>query len=112
MLLPISPENLPAYDQAQLDKRFLTELDRLLQAGVFTSYKEWAQRLDVPETHVSGIASGRYHCNLMLLYNTLRFFPATDLGYVLFGAALTGRPEPTAVPARKKGRPAKQPLVS
>jgi hypothetical protein len=104
-MLPIPTTNLPAFDRAQLDKRFLTELERLLQAEAFTSYDQWAKTVGVSASYVAGMASGRYHCNLKLLYNTLRFFPGTDLGYVLFGSAVYARPEPTAAPVRKRGRP-------
>ena len=102
---------LPAFDQAQLDKRFLTELARLLDAGVFATYKEWAQTLKVPESHVNGIASGRYHCNLKLLYGTLRHFPAFDYNYVLLGSAVYARPEPTEMPMRQRGAPRKTPAA-
>lgn len=111
MLLPTSLENLPAFDQAQVDKRFLTELDRLLQTGAFATYREWAKRVGVPESHVNGIAAGRYHCNIKLLYNTLRFFPGTDLGFVLFGSAVFARPEPVAAPVRKRGARIKYPAT-
>lgn len=99
------PEKLPAFDQAQLDRRFLTELDRLLQAEVFDSYQDWASAVGVSPNYVAAIARGTYHCNLALLYNTLRHYPATDLSFVLFGAAASSRPEPVVAPVRQRGRP-------
>ena len=96
--------SLPAFDQNQVDKRFLTELDRLLQAGAFATYREWAEAVGVAESTVNGIASGRYHCNLKLLYGTVRAFTGCDVGFVLFGSAVYARPEPTEAPLRKKGR--------
>ena len=103
-MLPVPTTALPAYDQAQLDKRFLTELERLLDAGAFATYGEWAATIGAPPERVAAIRSGRYHCNLQLLYNTLRHYPATDLGFVLFGAAVYARPEPTSAPVPQRGR--------
>ena len=100
---PATP--LPAFDQAQLDKRFLTELDRLLQAGAFGSYHEWATTVGVSASYVNGIAAGRYHASLKLLYNTVRHYPGADFNYVVFGSAVYARPEPATAPARKRGRP-------
>jgi hypothetical protein len=97
---------LPPYDQAQLDKRFLTELDRLLQAEAFASYREWAATLRI-SLNPAEIESGRYHCNLKLLYNTVRHFPSFDFNYVVFGSAVYARPEPSQAPKRQRGRPPK-----
>jgi hypothetical protein len=105
MILPATP--LPAYDQAQLDKRFLTELERLLDAGAFATYGEWASTVGAPPERVAAIRRGAYHCNLKLLYNTLRHYPTADLGFVLFGSAVYARPEPTQAPRPKQGRPAR-----
>jgi DNA-binding XRE family transcriptional regulator len=100
---PATP--LPAFDQAALDRRFLTELARLLDAEAFASYAEWAATVGVSASTVAGIAAGRYHCSLKLLYNTLRAYPTTDFNYVVLGSAVYARPEPTAAPLRQRGRP-------
>ncbi|NML67644.1 hypothetical protein HHL22_20780 [Hymenobacter sp. RP-2-7] len=105
---PATP--LPAYDQAQVDKRFLVELDRLLQAGAFTSYREWGLTLGVNPNYVAAIAAGRYHCNLKLLYDTVRHFPGCDFNYVVFGSAIYARPEPKEAPKRALGRRTKAPI--
>ena len=102
---PATP--LPAFDQAQLDRRFLTELARLFEAEAFATYAEWAAAVGVSANYVAAIQSGRYHCSLKLLYNTLRSYPATDFTYVLFG---TGRPEPVSAPRRQRGRPRAVPV--
>ncbi|TPG66044.1 hypothetical protein [Hymenobacter nivis] len=94
---------LPAYDQAQVDKRFLAELDRLLHAGAFPTYAEWATTVGVNKNYASAIARGTYHCNLAMLYNTVRHFPACDFNYVVFGSAVYARPEPTELPHRARG---------
>lgn len=101
-----TPETpLPLFDQAALDRRFLAELERLLDAEVFGSYLEWSNAVGVAASYVSAIGAGRYHCNLQLLYNTVRQYPAADFNYVLFGAARSTRPEPVSVPRRPRGRP-------
>jgi hypothetical protein len=99
---PAAP--LPAFDQAQLDKRFLTELDRLLQDDVFASYADWAAAMKVSPSYVNGIAAGRYHASLKLLYTTMQLYPVFDFNYVIFGSAIDARPEPTAAPKRARGR--------
>jgi hypothetical protein len=107
-----SPANpLPAFDQAQLDKRFLTELDRLLQAEAFQSYNGWAAAMGVSASYVNGIAAGRYHASLKLLYSTLRFYPTFDFNYVVFGSAVYARPEPSEVPKRVRGPRPKLPVA-
>lgn len=98
---PANP--LPPYDQAQLDKRFLTELDRLLQLEVITSYGSWATAVGVSASYVNGIASSRYHASLKLLYTTLRHYPTFDFNYVVFGSAVYARPEPSETPKRVRG---------
>jgi hypothetical protein len=106
---PAPATSLPAYDQAQLDKRFLTELARLLDAGTFASYGEWAATVGVSASYVASIAAGRYHANLKLLYASVRHYPSFDFNYVVFGAAVYARPEPTAAPVRARGRRPKVP---
>jgi hypothetical protein len=102
--MQLAPDTiLPAYDQAQLDKRFLVELDRLLEAEAFATYHEWANAVGVNRNYVAAIARGTYHANLMLLYNTVRHFPSFDFAYVVFGAAVTDRAEPLTLPARRSG---------
>ena len=98
---PATP--LPPYDQAQLDRRFLAELDRLLDAEVFATYTAWALAVGVPPNRVSNIAKGSYHASLKLLYDTARHFPTFDFNYVVFGSAVYARPEPASVPHRRRG---------
>jgi hypothetical protein len=111
-MLTASTTDLPAFDQAQLDKRFLTELDRLLQAEVFQTYSIWAAAVGVSASYINGIAAGRYHASLKLLYTTLRRYPTFDFNYVVFGSAVYARPEPTAAPKRVRGPRPKQPVIS
>lgn len=54
-------------------------------------------------SYVNGMASGRYHANLRLLYDTKRHYPAADFDYVVFGSAVYARPAPLALPARPRG---------
>lgn len=98
---PTSP--LPAFDQAQLDRRFLAELHRLLEVGILATYADWTRTLGVNVARVSEIEKGRYHCSLKLLYDTLRHYPGFDYQYVLFGSAVYARPEPTSAPKRRRG---------
>lgn len=102
---PATP--LPPFDREQVDKRFLTELDRLLQAEVFATYAEWAAVTGIAANKVAAIAAGRYHANLEVLYTTLRHYPAFDFNFVVFGSAVYARPEPAAAPVRQRGRPIK-----
>lgn len=97
---PATP--LPPFDQAQVDKRFLVELDRLLQAEAFATYRDWASMLGV-RLNIAEIERGRYHCNLKLLYDTLRHYPSFDFNFVVFGSAVYARPEPTQAPKRARG---------
>jgi len=103
MLTPVT-QRLPDFDQAATDRRFLTELDRLLQTGAFSSYRELALQLDISPGLFAAIEAGRYHCNLKLLYELTRHYPAADLSFILYGAAAGNRPEPTGVPVRERGR--------
>lgn len=103
-VLAIPKGALPAFDQIQVDRRFLTELDYLLKIRALPSYTAWAQAVDVSANYVAAIERGRYHCNLELLYRTARCFPDFDFNYVLFGSASSNRPEPTDLPKRDRGR--------
>ena len=103
--------NLPAFDQAQVDKRFLTELDRMLQAEVFATYSIWAATVGVSANYVNAIDAGRYHASLKLLYATLRHYPAFDFNYVIFGSAVYARPEPETAPKRVRGPRPKAPTA-
>jgi len=101
---PAPATQLPAYDQAQLDKRFLTELARLLDTEAFATYAEWAATVGVSASYLAGIRRGTYHANLSLLYSTLRHYPGFDFNFVVFGAAVYARPEPTVAPVPRRGR--------
>jgi transcriptional regulator with XRE-family HTH domain len=102
--IPVAPAPLPIFDQVQLDKRFLTELDRLLKIGVFSSYRAWAQAVGVSPNYVAAIEKGRNHSSIELLYNTAQHFVEFDFTYVVFGSALSNRPEPSELPKRERGR--------
>jgi len=102
-MLTIPETDLPAFDQAQVDKRFLIELDRLLQDNIITTYAQWAEFMGVSPSYVNGIAAGRYHASLKLLYTTLQHYPDFEMSYVIFGSAVDARPEPVAVPKRVRG---------
>lgn len=103
---------LPPFDQAQLDRRFLSELARLLDAEAFGSYAAWAGAVGVSPNYVAAIASGRYHASLKLLYSTVQAFPSFDFTHVVFGAAVSARPEPLVAPARQRGRPPRTPVAA
>lgn len=96
------PHRLPDFDQAATDRRFLTELDRLLQAGAFGSYKELAATLGQRTGLFSEIESGRYHCNLKLIYTLVQHYPQADLGFILFPESAEAAP--ATVPVRARGR--------
>jgi hypothetical protein len=97
---------LPEFDQLALDRRFLTELDRLHRSGAFTSYREVCAQLGAQLSLRALIVEGKYHCNLRLLYNLRRHYPQADLVFVLEGGAAAGRPEPADFPpAPKLGAP-------
>jgi hypothetical protein len=96
--------SLSAFDQAQVNKRFLTELDRLLQAEVFATYADWAAAVEVSPSYVNGIDAGRYHASLKLLCTTLCHYPTFDFNYVIFGSAVYARLELDAAPQRVRGR--------
>lgn len=110
--LTVHRDALPVYDQSQIDKRFLTELDRLLKVNAFPSYKAWGQAVGVSPSYVASIEKGRYHFNIELLYNTARHFPDFDFVYVLFGSALSARSEPTEAPKRERGRRLQEEIVN
>jgi hypothetical protein len=97
---------LPEFDQVAMDRRFLTEIDRLHADGAFSSYRELATQLEAQFSFRTLVEAGRYHCNLRLLYNLKRYYPQTDLVFVLEGGHAAGRPEPTGFPpSPKRGAP-------
>lgn len=100
----IGYNSLPAFDQAATDLRFLDELDRLLQAGAFDSYKEACGAMGISASRISEIGVGRYHCNLKMLYRLVQHYPTADFPFILFGSAVSARPEPTQAPERAQGR--------
>lgn len=99
-----SPHPLPEFDQAATDRRFLLELDRLLQQGAFVSYRQAAEMMGVRHGVLSEIQTGRYHCNLKLLYALVQHFPQADAHFVFFGPPPAPRTEPDAMPSRPRGR--------
>jgi hypothetical protein len=99
-----SPHPLPDFDQAATDRRFLLELDRLLQQGAFVSYRQAAEKMGIRPSVLSEIQTGRYHCNLKLLYALVQQFPQADAYFIFFGAPAQPRTEPTTMPARQRGR--------
>lgn len=101
---------LPEFDQLAQDRRFLVELERLRQAGYFSSYRELALQLGCQTAVYGQTVKGKYHCNLRLLYNLARHYPKADTDFILFGGAYTGRPEPVDFPpAPELGRPVSKP---
>lgn len=108
---PVFTSTLPPFDQAQLDRRFLAELARLLDAAAFPTYATWAAAVGVSPNYVAAIASGRYHASLKLLYSTVQAFPGFDFTHVVFGSAVSGKPEPAAAPPRQRGRPPRTPVA-
>jgi hypothetical protein len=56
------------FDQTTVDRRFLEEVYRLHAAGAFATFTELASTLQTHRGIISEIESGRYHCNLKLLY--------------------------------------------
>ncbi|RSK29886.1 hypothetical protein [Hymenobacter metallilatus] len=97
--------HLPAYDERQLDMRFLTEAARLLEEGAVHSYRELAEKLQQQPVIFRQVEIGRYHCSVKMLYQLRAHFPTADVDWVLYGQAYTGRPEPTQAPKRERGRP-------
>ena len=105
-MLLLSPSRLPDFDQAAFDRRYLTELDRLMQLGLFDSYQEFARTTKIRAGKLSEIEKGRYHCNVKMLYELVRYYPQADLNFIFFGSAVFARPEPPVAPDRggKQGR--------
>lgn len=50
---PHATASLPAFAQRQVDKRFLAELHRLLEAQAFATYRAWASAVGVPASYGS-----------------------------------------------------------
>jgi|GEM_PF-2107795 len=96
---------LPEFDQEAMDRRFVAEVHRLFEVGAFASFREFTTTLDVQPSLLSQVEAGRYHCNQRMLYNMKRHYPVSDVDWVLFGSALTGRPEPVHLLQRQRGRP-------
>ncbi|GAA3940783.1 hypothetical protein [Hymenobacter algoricola] len=96
---------LPEFDQEAMDRRFVAEVHRLFEVGVFSTFREFLDAIAAHPSLLSNIESGKNHCNQRMLYNLLRQYPAADVNWVLFGAALTGRAEPVRTLQRQRGRP-------
>ena len=103
-MMLLTPSRLPEFDQAATDRRLLTELDRLLCAGAFHSYLDFAKTTGIRAGKISEIQTGRYHCNIKMLYTLVQHYPQADLNFILFGSAVLARPEPETAPARSRGR--------
>jgi hypothetical protein len=94
----------PPFDQSAVDRRFLEEVYRLHAAGAFATFTELASALQTHRGIISELESGRYHCNLKLLY-LLHSAYQIDVMYVLTGQSDQARPAAVARPAVSAGRP-------
>jgi hypothetical protein len=92
------------FDQIAVDRRFLEEVYRLHAAGAFATFTELASTLQTHRGIISEIESGRYHCNLKLLYLLQATYQADAL-YILTGQSDQARPAAVARPAVSAGRP-------
>jgi len=84
----------------------MVEISCLIEQGYFTSYRELATQLGVQHNTITEIGKGRYYCNLKLIYQAAALYPELDILWVVLGEAGTGRPDPTQLPVRERGRPA------
>jgi hypothetical protein len=92
------------FDQSAVDRRFLEEVYRLHAAGSFATFTELAKVLQTHRGIISEVESGRYHCNLKLLY-LLHTAYHIDVMYVLTGHGDQARPAAVTRPAVSAGRP-------
>jgi len=99
----------PAFDQAAVDRRFLEEVYRLHAAKAFATFTELASALQTHRAIIPELESGRYHCNLKLLY-LLHATYQVDVMYVLTGQSDQERPAAAARPAVSPGRPTQDKL--
>ncbi|MCC3156472.1 hypothetical protein LJ737_04440 [Hymenobacter sp. 15J16-1T3B] len=102
---------LPPFDQVAMDRRFVWEVQRLLDEGVISSFRELAAKMEVNPSLLSLIERGTNHANQRLLYELHRHCPVANVPWVLLGEAATGRPEPAGWPKRQRGRPWPQKAV-
>ncbi|MGI4835960.1 MAG: hypothetical protein ACRYFK_21105 [Janthinobacterium lividum] len=100
---------LSTFDQAAVDRRFLEEVYRLHAAGAFATFSELANTLQSHRGLISEMESGRYHCNLKLLY-LLHMAYGVDVVDVLTGQSEQPR-LPVARAHRAAGRPGKPKLT-
>jgi hypothetical protein len=92
------------FDRTAVDRRFLEEVYRLHAASAFATFTELASALQTHRGIISEIESGRYHCNLKLLY-LLQANYQTDALYTLTGYSDQVRPPVVARPTISSGRP-------
>lgn len=93
------------YDQAEADERFLEEVYRLSHEGAFQTFSELAALLQAHRSIITEIQTGRYHCNLKLIYLLDAYFHV-DLLYIVRGDGSEGRPK-YPKPVVSAGRPPK-----
>ncbi|MBX0293146.1 hypothetical protein K3G63_22060 [Hymenobacter sp. HSC-4F20] len=96
---------VPTFSQADVDARFLEEVQRLRYEGAFDTYSELATILQAHRSIISEIQSGRYHCTLKLVFMLDAYFEV-DLLYIIRGDGSTNRPK-MPKPTVAVGRPAK-----
>lgn len=96
---------LPPFDQDAVDRRFLDEVYRLHAAGAIPTFRELASNLQAQDSIIPMIESGRYHCNVKLLY-LLDAHYDIDLLYILRGEGSESR-TPVPRPVLSVGRPSK-----
>jgi len=92
------------FDQAAVDQRFLEEVYRLHAAKAFATFTELAKVLQTHRGIISELETGRYHCNLKLLY-LLHAAYQSDVMYVLTGQGSQERAPAPARPDVSAGRP-------
>jgi hypothetical protein len=97
------------FDQTAVYRRFLEEVYRLHAAGAFATFTELASTLQTHRGIISEIESGRYHCNLKLLYLLQATYQADAL-YILTGHSDQVRPPVIARPNISSGRPTQNKL--
>lgn len=102
--MPIEPTKpIINYDQAEVDERFLDEIYRLRYEGAFQTFSELAGLLQAHRSIITEIQTGRYHCNLKLIYMLDAYFEV-DLMYIIRGDDSEGRPK-YPKPVLTAGRP-------